>query len=66
MSRTAFRRTGISAVACLAVLATAGGPAWSQTMPSPSAADHGRVFNVRDYGATGDGTTTFVDDVGTA
>src|SRR2546429_2196242 len=57
MSRTAFRRTGISAVACLAVLATAGGPAWSQATPSPSAANHGRVFNVRDYGATGDGTT---------
>src|SRR2546423_1662181 len=57
MSRTAFRRTGISAAACLAVLATAGGPAWSQATPSPSAANHGRVCKVRDYGATGDGTT---------
>jgi hypothetical protein len=31
--------------------------AWSVDAPSAVSADHRRVFNVRDFGATGDGTT---------
>jgi len=42
----------------VAVLVTASGPpAWSAPALSPLGADHRQVFNVRDYGATGDGTT---------
>jgi hypothetical protein len=50
---------GISVAACVAVLAAMGGPpAWSAT-GAPPAQDggHRRTFNVRDYGATGNGTT---------
>ena len=63
MSRRALWRVGISASACVAVLVTVSGPpAWSAVPPSavpPPAVspDHRQVFDVRDYGATGDGTT---------
>jgi hypothetical protein len=33
------------------------GPAWSADQLSPLSAEHQQVFNVRDYGATGDGGT---------
>src|SRR6266511_2540446 len=63
VSRRALWRVGISASACVAVLVTVSGPpAWSAVPPSavpPPAVspDHRQVFDVRDYGATGDGTT---------
>jgi hypothetical protein len=58
VSRTALRRVGIGTVACAAVLVTASAPAaWSAAAPPPPGGQHRQVFNVRDYGATGDGTT---------
>jgi hypothetical protein len=58
VSRTALRWVGVAAAACLA--AASGSPAWS-AVASPDGFSpggmHRRVFNVRDFGATGNGTS---------
>jgi hypothetical protein len=50
-------KAAVAAISCLTVLFLTGGPAASAAGPARPAALGGHVLNVRDFGATGDGTT---------